>query len=333
MRLVIDNYGSFIGKTGNRIVVKTKEKTEEFAANQVSQILISKGASFSSDLIHLATENDIDIVLLNYRGTPYARIYPCKLGGTTLTRRKQLEAYDSQKGANIAKAMIIAKLSNQRSFLSSLQKTRKNFDAKEECKYISFFIDKVDKLNGKIDEVREKLLGYEGTATKYYFQAFSRLMPPAFAFEGRNTQPPTDKINAMLSYSYGMLYSEAEKACILAGLDPYLGFIHTDRYGKPSMVLDLVEQFRQSIADRTVLTLITQKQMKEKDFEKIDNAVLLNDAGRQKTIEAVIQRLEQETNYRGKKAKLEDVVIGEARRITKYLLGEESGYKPFIYQW
>lgn len=332
-RLVLDKFGAFIGKKGERFVVKQESVKEEISSDKLSQILVLSGASFSSSAVKLAIENDIDVVFVKRNGAPYARIYPCKLGGTTLTRRMQLDAYSSEKGIILAKSLIKAKLLNQIYFLKSLAKSRENnFD--KECKYIMSFVDKINELSAEsLDDLRDKIFGFEGEATKIYFSCISKIMPQEFQFSERSRNPPKDKFNAMLSYGYGILYSEIEKACIIAGLDPYLGFLHTDRYNKPSMVLDLIEQFRQMIVDRTIITAISQKQVSESDFSIGDDEVLLNENGRQKLVGLIFDRLDTIISYKGKKRNFSEIIIKETRSIAKFLLGENKKYVPVIYRW
>src|SRR3989344_3620569 len=128
MQIVIDKFGTFIGKTENRFQIKTKEKKEEYSADIVTQILITSPCTISAGAVKLAMEKEIDIVYTNYFGTPYARIYPCKLGGTTLTRRRQATKYTSPEMARMVKSFVSAKIKNQIYMLKSLQKSRENVD-------------------------------------------------------------------------------------------------------------------------------------------------------------------------------------------------------------
>jgi len=137
----------------------------------------------------------------------------------------------------------------------------------------------------------------------------------------------------MLNYGYGMLYSEVEKACMLAGLDPYLGFLHTDRYGKPSLVLDMIENFRQPIVDRAIITLFAQKQVDEKDTEISGTDMLLTQQGRKKVSEAVLARLHTEIKHRGRKITFQSLILEQARNVVRLLLGETDEFEPFVHKW
>jgi CRISPR-associated protein Cas1 len=333
MRLIVDEYGAYVKKKSNRFIISSETKTEEYSADKVSQILIVKGTAITTDAIELAMEKEIDIVCLDRTGWPIARIYPSKLGGTTLTRRRQLEAYFSEKGTRLAKEFMRAKIENQAYLLKALGKTRDSLVLKESADKIFNFSLKIDSLKGGIDEIRNTLLGIEGEASRVYFESLKEVLSSQYYAGFRTKRPPEDIFNALLGYGYGMLYSEVEKACIISGLDPYLGFLHADRYGKPSMVLDLIEEFRQPIVDRAMITLLQKKMIDEGDIEREECHVYLNKSGRSKAIEAIITRFKTEITYGGEKILLENVILKQARGIVKFLNNESEGYEPFIHRW
>ena len=124
MILVVDNYKTFVGKDSNRFKLLTDTEKKEYSADNVKQIIIVKASAISTGAVKLAMENNVDIVYLGKFGSPHARIYPCKLGGTTLTRRQQLEGYYSEKGSRLAKEFIHAKIRNQASLVKSLGKAQ-----------------------------------------------------------------------------------------------------------------------------------------------------------------------------------------------------------------
>src|SRR3989338_5915411 len=198
MQIILNDFGSFLGKKGDRFVVKNGDKKEEFAVGNIDQILLAASSGFSTAAIKMALKNEIDVVFLSGYGRPLGRIFPCKLGGTTLTRKKQLEAYYLEKGADIAKKLIKAKILNQAYFLKSLSKSRKEsfnnaaLENIESCKQI-------DKLNGKIEVVRDKLFGIEGLAASKYFNCLTKILP----FEGRDKKSK-DNVNILLNYGYGI---------------------------------------------------------------------------------------------------------------------------------
>src|SRR3989338_2661639 len=142
MKLIINEFGSYLSKKENRFVIKNKEKKEEYSADDVNQILITSPSSLTEGAVKLAIERNIDIVFTTYSGRPFARTYPCTLGGTTLTRREQAKAYYNEKGKIIVKRIIEAKLYNQLSLIKRLNKTRNDLFAKE----ISLLEENTEKL-------------------------------------------------------------------------------------------------------------------------------------------------------------------------------------------
>lgn len=135
----------------------------------------------------------------------------------------------------------------------------------------------------------------------------------------------------MLSYGYGILYTEVEKACVLSGLNPYMGFLHTDLPGKPSLVLDLIEEFRQPIVDRAVISLISKKIVTENDLKPVEGGFYLNRSGRHKTLEAVSERLAKVVNYRDFRHSFSSLILHQGRAVAKFLTGENNAYAPFVY--
>lgn len=328
MELIVDDFCAFIGKKNQRFQVHRQDNLEEFPIDAIEQIIVVSAASISTEAIKAAMENQIDIVFVDWRGDPVGRIYPCRLGGTTLIRKKQAEAYGSKLGADFAKAMIESKILNQAYFIRSLGKTRDNEIFEQTTKYLLASIEPIHNLTGSVDDIRLELLGIEGSTSNKYFECLKSILP----FEKRE-RFGKDKVNPLLNYGYGILYSEIERACILSGLDPYLGFLHTDRYNKPSLVLDFIEGFRPVIVDRAVVTLFAQKKMSDDDYEPAEDSLRLTKIGRKKILEAVLQRLTTAIDYNDKQTPFKDIILRKTRDFAKILCDSESAFQPFIYRW
>nr|QBM01234.1 CRISPR-associated endonuclease Cas1 [uncultured archaeon] len=324
MKLIINEFGSYLSKKENRFIIKLKEKEDEYSADNVEQIIISSPSSITESAVKLAIEKNIDIVYTSYSGKPFARIYPCTLGGTTLTRREQAKAYFNEKGIEIVRGVLKAKLKNQLFLIKKLNKTRDIFS--EEITSFSNHISKFEELNlTEIDKDRDSLLGYEGYGASLYFSCLKKIIP----FKERDPKSE-DIFNICLNYGYGILYSEVERACILSGLDPYLGFLHMDRYGKPSMVLDLVEQFR-PIIDRAIINLFVRKQISDNDLEKIGEGILLTKDGRTKIINEVMKTLSNKVKFNGKKRSISQIMLEQAREVVRFILNQSEEFKTFIW--
>jgi len=321
MQLVINTYGAYLRKSGNCFLVKREDKSFEVAVGKVTSILITTAAYITTDAIKLAVDNNIDIVFLDAHGEPYGRVWHPKLGSTTLIRRRQLEIYDSQEGLNLAKEWGLKKLENQIELLNRLKKTReeKRDELERYIEDISESRERMKRLRGTIDARRQDMLGLEGKASRSYFEAVSSVMPERYRFAGRSRSPAKDEFNALLNYGYGILYSLVEKACIIAGLDPYVGFLHTDSYNKKSLVFDIIEMFRIYI-DETVVYLFSRRMVKDEFFEPLEQGLGLAKDGKAALIEAVNKALDETILYRGRNVKTRNTIQMECHRIANGLI-------------
>jgi CRISPR-associated protein Cas1 len=166
-------------------------------------------------------------------------------------------------------------------------------------------------------------MGLEGTAGRIYFELLSYVMPERFRFDGRSRNPAKDEFNAMLNYGYGVLYSLVEKGCILAGLDPYIGFVHTDNYNKKSLVFDLIELFR-IYAEEPVVFLFSGRKVKVDYFDKLpNNGMTLNKEGKAFLIEALNKHFDESIRYRGRNIQRRNTIQMECHRIANSLIEEK----------
>lgn len=163
------------------------------------------------------------------------------------------------------------------------------------------------------------MLGIEGMASRIYFEAISSVMPEKYRFEGRSRNPAKDEFNAMLNYGYGVLYSLVEKACIIAGLDPYIGFLHTDSYNKQSLVFDIIECFRFYV-DEVVVFLFTKRMVKDEFFEPLEQGIGLSKDGKAALIDALNKSFEEPVKYRGRNIKKRNTIQYECHRIANKLI-------------
>ncbi|MDA8186702.1 MAG: CRISPR-associated endonuclease Cas1 [Dehalococcoidales bacterium] len=336
MRVIVDGFGSFVGKHSERLVVRNKtEIVQEVPLFEVEHVLvIASGVSLSSDVIRECTERGIPITFVDRKGDVYASILSPDLTGTVKTRREQLLAYLDERGVAAAKAFAAGKIQNQANLLKYMAKYRKAIapDLHETVRNgaleIEQLVEDVKGLKGgNVDELRPHLMNREGRAGHLYWQTARQLIPDEIEWEGREGRGAQDLVNSMLNYGYGVLYTQVQQAIVLAGLDPYAGFVHVDRAGKPSLVLDLVEEFRQPIVDRSIFALLNQGVSLEMDGDR------LADATRRIVAQRVIERLDADDHYEGKKHKLRTIVQSQARHLATFLRGEGRPYRPFVARW
>lgn len=324
MQLVINSRGSYLRKKNNCFLIKNDEKVFEISVKKIESILIATSAYISTDAVKFAMDNNIDIIFLDYFGNPYGRVWHSKLGSTTLIRRKQLESSTGEKGLNLAKEWVICKINNQIELLKNLKNSRPHKENALKT-YIDFIENKkivLSEIKGSLEEKRNSIMAVEGMAAKEYFEALNYIMPERFKFKGRSRNPAKDEFNCLLNYGYGVLYSMVEKACILAGLDPYLGFIHADNYNKKSLVFDLIEMFR-ILVDKTVIYLFSKRKIKKEYFDQIKNGLSLNKEGKAVLISTLNETLEKKVRYRGRNIKNRNIIQFECHRIANNLLKEK----------
>lgn len=337
MELIVEGYGTFVAKHQRRLRVSQARQTimEAPLLHLERVIIVDDGVALSSDVIRVCSEEGIPIHFLGSRGDAIASLYSAGLTGTVLTRRSQLLAYEKSQGVAVVKAIIRGKLENQANLLRYTAKYRRETDPDlhEELMLVALEIrDAFSDLESlqieKIENGREKLLSLEGRAAQKYWAAVGRIIPASLQWPGRETRGAIDPFNSLLNYGYGILYSQVEQALTLAGLDPYGGFLHADRPGKPSLALDLIEEFRQPVVDRTIIGMVNKRVTIEQD-----EAGRLSKATRTKVAEKVQERMESTEMYEKKRQMLRSILQSQARHLACFLREEREQYEPFIAGW
>lgn len=350
--LIVDEFGVHVGKHSERLqVMRLGEGTPSERLVQQAPLLhletvlvSSRGVSLSSDAIEACTERGIPIFFLNSLGKPYAALYSAGLTGTVLTRRAQLAALASdldveacgKRGVAAALAIADGKIQNQGHLLRYMAKYRKETDPElfAEMDRLAGQVlahrDELARLKGaaRVADIRFELLGIEGRAAQNYWAAIKQVLPEEAGWPGRRRRGARDPVNSALNYGYGILYSQVERAIVLAGLDPYGGLIHVDRPGKPSLVLDLIEEFRQTVVDRTILGLVNKRVALTQD----ERGRLDTDT-RRKLADKVLERLEAVARYEKHRLPLRAILQSQARHLATFLRGERDRYEPFVASW
>ncbi len=335
--LIVDQYGAFLGKHSERLrVSKGKEKLVEAPLLTLEMVLVTtRGVSISADAVRACSERGIPIHFLGYGGKPYASLYAAGLTGTVRTRRAQLLAFEDERGVALAKAFASGKVQNQANLLKYMAKYRKAKDLKlhDEVRAAAEKVSKhVSEISGlraeRVDELRPQLLSAEGRAAKEYWSAVKSLLLADLDWPGRRTRGAKDPLNSALNYGYGILYSQVERAAVLAGLDPYAGYLHADRPGKPSLVLDMIEEFRQTVVDRTVFGLVNKGVN-----IALDERGRLDEPTRRTLAEKVLARLEAGERYERKKQSLRIILQTQARHVATFVRGDRAKYTPFVARW
>jgi CRISPR-associated protein Cas1 len=323
MNLILTTFGTYLHREGEMFVIKIKDQKQDISSRKVRSIYITSGASLSTDAIQLAMEKNIDIVFMDKYGDPYGRVWHGRPGSTTAIRRAQLRLADTDEGVQMALGWMLRKLDNQIEFLQGARKRRTRLSAQltEKIDSLLTLRRQLENVSGGLDEVRGSVMGLEGRAGRVYWGAINLLLPERFHFQARSRNPAKDEFNCLLNYSYGVLYSTVERACILAGLDPYVGFVHTDHYQKISLVFDLIECYR-IWADVTVVGLFAARKVKQDMLDNLHNGFVLNKQGKAVLMERFEAYLDEGIRYRNRNVKRREIVQLDCHRIANRLLDQ-----------
>ncbi len=331
MQLYLNTHGTYLHVKDAMFEVRVPNAQGEtqkhhFAAHKVVSIIMTTAGALSTDAIRLALMHNVDLIFADSSGHPLGRVWHSKLGSTTKIRKRQLEASLGQEGLQWTLQWLDAKLANQSEFVKDLKKHRSQLGdyLDDKHKKIENLRASLSVLNDSatVDAVADTIRGLEGTAGRLYFETLSHVMPDAYRFQGRSMRPAKDAFNAFLNYGYGVLYSRVEKALIIAGIDPYVGFLHRDDYNQKSMVFDFIEPYRVQV-ETVVFRLFTAKKINQSHYESIANGLTLNKEGKQLLIERLNDYTEVETiRYRGRNQTRANAMQGDAHIFANTLIGK-----------
>jgi CRISPR-associated protein Cas1 len=333
--LYVTTQNAYLHKEGQSVVVNVEKETRlRVPAHTLDGIVCFGAISMSPFLMHHCAESNVAVSFLSQYGKFLARIQGPVSGNVLLRRGQYRIADDPDAAASIARNMLLGKLANARAVVRrGLRDHGENANLKKAESRLSQYVHRLE-TPMPINELR----GNEGEAAASYFAAFPQLITvkeEAFAFAGRNRRPPTDPVNALLSFTYTLLVHDCRSALEGVGLDPCVGFLHTDRPGRPSLALDLMEEFRALLADRLVLSLINRRQIRPRDFnDSAGGAVSMTDAAR-KTLLATWQKRKQEEithPYLEEKCKVGLLPHLQAQLLARHLRGDLEAYPPFIWK-
>ena len=291
----------------------------------------------STPLMELCGARNVQLVFFSEHGKFYARVQGPVHGNVLLRKQQFAKALDVTFRSELARTFIMAKMANYRNVL--LRAGRQHADTEDSLELqraVRELALAARALRQPVD--LETVRGMEGKAAQSYFRVFRYLIVAQrseFAFNTRNRRPPRDKVNAMLSFVYAILGHDVQSALEGVGLDPYVGFLHSDRPGRPSLALDLLEEFRAFLADRLVLTLINRQQVSGRGFDRDPSGAITMSEETRKTILAAYQkRKQEEINHPFLN---ESVPVGllphvQAMLLARFLRKELAAYPPFYWK-
>lgn len=335
--LFVTTQGAYLCHEGESVLVKVEKETRlRVPLHMLGGIVCFGQVACSQPLMGLCGERGILISFLTEHGRFLARVHG-PVSGNVLLRREQYRRAERPDAAAIARAVVMGKVANCRTVLQRATRDHAGKTGRDEIE------DAARRLGHLLKELEEPLpvdtlRGKEGDAANTYFGVFNHLITAqkeVFFFHARSRRPPLDNMNALLSFLYTLLVHDASAALESVGLDPQVGFLHAERPGRPSLALDLIEEFRPFLADRLALSLVNLRQLQGKDFERTESgAVTMSDAARKELLTAYQKRKQEEIQH----PFLDEAVsIGllfhvQALLMARHLRGDLDGYPPFIWK-
>lgn len=339
--LYVTTEGAWLHKDGENLVMQVDgAERARLPVHMLGGLVCIGRVLVSPPLLGHCAERGICVSYLSAQGRFLARMEGPMAGNVLLRRAQYRITDDASRCGLVVRHLLVGKLHNQRSVLGRGLRDHADKLSAEQLGRLEHahkrLVRLIDKLMLETDV--DQLRGLEGEAASCYFGAFGLLVrhqDPVFAFHGRSRRPPLDAMNALLSLLYTLLTHDCRSALETVGLDPAVGFLHRDRPGRPSLALDLMEEFRPVIADRLALSLINRKQLSARDFQTLENgAVLLRDEPRKLVLTAYQERKREELQHGfiGEKAVMGLFPFLQAQLLARHLRGDLDAYPPFLWK-
>lgn len=329
--LYVQARGAKVAKKGEMLEVSVDDvPVQTVRLVDVSQLVIHGQVYVTAPTLHELMTREIPITWCSYGGWFFGHSIGVGHKNVEIRTAQYRASFDEQACLRLAKGLVAAKIHNQRTLL------RRNWKSAAPSQPVSDGFQQ-DLRNVQRASDLAELLGAEGQAAARYFSNFSAMLSKSdddslpFEFEKRNRRPPTDPVNALLSYAYSLLVRAWTVALTAVGFDPYRGFYHQPRYGRPSLALDMMEPFRPLIADSSVIQAINNGEVRPSDFIAVADNVALTDDGRKRFIATFERRMSQEVTHPlfGYKVSYRRLLELQARLLSRYLLGELNEYPNF----
>jgi CRISPR-associated protein Cas1 len=334
--LFVTTQGAYLAQEGETVVVRREQEILlRLPIHTLSGIVCFGRVSVSPPLMGLCAERQVLISFLSETGRFLGRVSGPVAGNVLLRRRQYRLADEPQQAAVIARAIVVAKVANCRNVLlrANRELPRRCPELEGAAETLAQILDRLERTELDLDSLR----GMEGEAARKYFEVFDRLIvnPDGFHFRGRSRRPPLDPVNALLSFVYTLLVHDVTSALESNGLDPYVGFLHADRPGRPGLALDLMEEFRPILADRLVLSLINRRQVRAGGFQTTESgAVLMDEATRREVLAAWQKRKQEEVQHPfiGESAPLGLFPHLQALLLARHLRGDLDAYPALVWR-
>ncbi len=301
-----------------KIALKQEDGTwqkRSIPAQTIEQLVLMGNPQITGDALTYALDLGMPVHYLTYFGKYLGSALPGYSRNGQL-RLAQFELYrDTEKRLELVKAIVSAKIHNQKSILYRHGQKENSL--------------KVRKSQVKEQQILNQVRGIEGLAAREYFGYWDEILKHGWTFPGRKRRPPSDPVNALLSFAYGLLRVQITAAVHIVGLDPYIGYLHEVHHGQPAMVLDLMEEFRPLVADSLVISIINNREIQQEEFTESLGAYRLSDRGRKKFLQAFERKMNDEFKHPvfGYRCSYRRAIELQARLLGHHLQ-EKVAYKP-----
>lgn len=336
--LFVTTQGAYLNKEGEAVVVSVEKEVKlRVPIHTLGGVVCFGNVLCSPFLLGHCAENKVAVSFLTEYGRFMARVHGPVSGNVLLRREQYRKADDPVDSARIARAIVMAKAANARTVL---QRGGRDHGDKEQISALEPAIMRLGRIIGEVDSLDDldQIRGKEGDAGREYFGVLDHLITAqkdGFHLHERSRRPPLDNMNALLSFIYTLLAHDCVGALEAVGLDPQVGFLHRDRSGRPSLALDLMEEFRPFIADRLALSLVNLKQVRRDGFKKTASGAVEMDDETRKTLLVTYQKRKQEEithPYLEEKMPVGLLMYAQALLLARYLRGDIDGYPPFVWK-
>ena len=325
--LYLQSQGTSLGKSGEQLTITEragKKKVRTVKLKDVSQVCFYGNVQITASAVKELSARSVPLCHFSYGGWFHAMTQGLSHKNVELRIAQFSTANDAVKSLELAQRFIVGKIKNCRTML----RRHPSHEEKRDLDQLAELVQKAESAASA-----ESLLGIEGMAAKTYFAGFGRLLKggKTFDIEGRNRRPPKDPVNALLSFVYALLVKDLTIVLQAVGFDPMLGFYHRPRYGRPSLALDLAEEFRPLIGDSVVLMLVNNGEVTESSFLKRAGAIAMTEAGRRSVISAYERRMDSEVTHPlfGYRVSYRRILEVQARLLARTLTGELARYPNF----
>lgn len=325
--LYVTETGARLEKEYHRLAVfKEDELLQRVPLAQLSEVVLVGSVGVTTPALIALLNAGVPLSIIQPSGQLLGRLTPPSFPNIPLRHQQYRRASDPAFCLAVSKAIVGGKLRNQRTLLRRLQR-RQPFPESAAAAYLSRTIKQVPQAADL-----HSLRGLEGSAARFYFDALRRALPPAWESRRRSRRPPQDPFNALLSLGYTLLNQSMITAIEVAGLDPYDGFFHADKYGRPALALDLIEEFRSLIVDSLVLLVIHKRILKPEDFQKSNQGVFLKPHPLRRFLYQYTARLQTQVIHPllGRRLTYQKCFEVQARLLRKAIEDDSAPYRPFL---